>query len=110
MMAISKAKQKRFDREVESIRQMIQAAAKPFPDDKKAQRARKRRGEQDLEYFNRTYFPHYFSKPSSRLHKYFADRYPGMIERSMRMAQQAKGFIFGFQMGSGQGDVTDDGG
>jgi len=83
MMAISKAKQKRFDREVESIRQMIQAAAKPFPDDKKAQRARKRRGEQDLEYFNRTYFPHYFSKPSSRLHKYFADRYPGMIERSI---------------------------
>lgn len=81
-MAVATARQKRWDREVESIRQMIQASARPFADDKKAQRQRKNRGEGDLEYFNRTYFPHYFTKPSSGLHKYFADRYPAMIERS----------------------------
>lgn len=82
-MATTTAKQKAFDKEVEAVRQMIQAAAKPFPEDKKAQKKRKARGEADLEYFNRTYFPHYFSKPSSGLHKYFAKRYPAMIEHSI---------------------------
>lgn len=81
-MAVTSAKQKRFDLEVEAIRQMIQASAKPFPEDKAEQRRRKKRAEKDLDYFDRTYFPHYFTKPSSGLHKYFADRYPAMIERS----------------------------
>lgn len=89
-MAATTARQKRWDKEVESIRQMIQAAAKPFPDDKRAQRERKRRGAGDLEFFNRTYFPHYFTKPSSGLHKYFADRYPAMIERSEATGQGDK--------------------
>lgn len=81
-MQLSKAKIKQFDKEVEAIRQMIQASAKPFPADKAAQKARKARAEKDLDFFNRTYFPHYFTKPSSRLHKYFADRYPAMINRA----------------------------
>lgn len=81
-MAVTRARQKSFDREVESIRQMIAAAAKPFPDDKRAQKARKTKGEKDLDYFGRTYFPHYFTRPSSALHRYFAERYPAMIEHS----------------------------
>jgi predicted phage terminase large subunit-like protein len=82
MAARSTVKNRIFDREVEAIRQMIQASARPFAVDPAAQRARKKQGEKDLGFFNRTYFPHYFTKPSSRLHQYFADRYPAMIERS----------------------------
>lgn len=82
MPPLSQAKQRIWDREVEAIRQVIQAAARPFPDDKQAQRERKARAEKDLDFFNRTYFPHYFSKPSSALHRYFAERYPAMIEKA----------------------------
>lgn len=82
MPPLSQVKQRIWDREVEAIRQQIQAAARPFAADKKAQRERKARAEKDLDYFNRTYFPHYFSKPSSGLHKYFAERYPAMIEKA----------------------------
>ncbi len=83
-------KQKRWDREVESIRQMIQASARPFADDKKAQKQRKEKGAADMDFFCRTYFPHYFSKPSSALHKYFAERYPAMIEWSIATGQGDK--------------------
>ena len=83
MPPLSQVKQRMWDREVEAIRQQIQAAARPFPDDKKAQRERKAQAEKDLDFFCRTYFPHYFSKPSSNLHKYFAERYPAMIERAI---------------------------
>ncbi|EAT16074.1 phage terminase large subunit [Desulfuromonas acetoxidans] len=81
-MALSATKKRQYDQEVEAIRQMITAAARPFPDDKRLQRERKARAEESLDYFNRTYFPHYFNRPSSGLHKYFAERFPAMIERA----------------------------
>lgn len=81
-MALRSIRQKVFDREVEAIRQLIQASARPFPDDVKAQKARKARASRDLDFFNRTYFPHYFSRPSSALHKYFGARYTAMIHRA----------------------------
>ena len=81
-MTVTTAKQRQFAREVEAIRQMIQAAARPFPEDKRAQRERKRACEKDLALFGQTYFPHYFNRPSSALHRYFAERYPAMIERA----------------------------
>jgi predicted phage terminase large subunit-like protein len=89
-MQLSAAKRRLFDKEVEALRQVIQASAKPFPDDKKAQRERKARAERDLDFFNRTYFPHYFTKPSSRLHKYFAERYMAMIARAVETGQGDK--------------------
>ena len=89
-MALTQAKQKLFDKEVEAIRQMIQASAKPFPANKAEQKARKAKAEKDLDYFNRTYFPHYFTKPSSRLHKYFAARYPAMINRAVATGEGDK--------------------
>lgn len=76
-------KDRQFAREVEAIRQMIQAAARPFTEDKKLQRERKARAEQDLAFFGSTYFPHYFNRPASALHKYFAERYPAMIEKAI---------------------------
>jgi len=84
MAGLSQAKQKTFDREVESIRQMIQASARPFPEDKQAQRARKAQAALSLDFFCRTYFPHYFGKPSSSLHQYFSKRYLDMIQRAVQ--------------------------
>ncbi len=82
-MATSQTKQKAFDREVEALRQMIQATAKPFPEDKLAQRKRKAQAETDFEFFAQTYFPHYFECASSDLHHYFAQRYPKMIGKAI---------------------------
>ncbi|WP_298434539.1 phage terminase large subunit [Geobacter sp.] len=90
MPALSQVKQRIWDREVEALRQQIQAAARPFPDDRKAQKERKSRASRDLEFFCRTYFPHYFAKPASNLHRYFAKRYPAMIERALETGQGDK--------------------
>lgn len=89
-MQLSQAKIKQFDREVEAIRQMIQASAKPFPADKTAQKARKAKAALSLDYFCRTYFPHYFAKPSSRLHQYFSKRYLDMIQRAIQTGEGDK--------------------
>ncbi len=80
---MARVKEKIFDREIEELRQLIQASTKPFPADKKAQRERIARSEKDLDYFGRTYFPHYITKPSSAFHKYICKRLPEMIERSI---------------------------
>lgn len=87
---LPKSKQRVFDKEVEAIRQMIQAAAKPFPDDKAAQKARKSQAASNLDFFCRTYFPHYFGKPSSRLHKYFSERYLDMIQKALQTGEGDK--------------------
>ena len=89
-MALSQAKQKVFDKEVEAIRQMIQAAAKPFSDDKAAQKSRKAQAALSLDFFCRTYFPHYFNKPSSRLHQYFSKRYLDLIQKALQTGQGDK--------------------
>lgn len=86
-MSVSAPKQRQFDREVESIRQLIQASAKPFPDDRAQQRVRKARAEWDLAFFCRTYFPHYFETAPSALHRYFAERYPAMIRRAVESGE-----------------------
>lgn len=83
--------QKKFDLEIEAIRNLIQAEAKPFPDDKVGkglkpfltQKERIARASKDMEYFGRTYFPHYIQAPSSEFHKYLCARYPTMIMRSI---------------------------
>jgi len=89
-ISLSQAKKRMWDKEVEAIRLQIQAAAKPFPDDKRAQKERKAKAEKDMAFFGRTYFPHYFSKPASALHRYFAERYPAMIERAIETGEGDK--------------------
>jgi predicted phage terminase large subunit-like protein len=78
-----KLSEKKFNKEMEALRAVIQSSAKPFPDDKKAQKARIAQAEKNMEFFGRTYFPHYISSPSSKLHKYFCERYPAMIEQAI---------------------------
>jgi len=75
--------EKKFDLEIEAIRALIETSAKPFPDDKKAQKERIDRGSKDMEFFGKTYFPHYVTAPCSALHRYFCERYPGMIFKSI---------------------------
>ncbi len=87
---IKKLTDKKFDLEIEAIRQLIQSSAKPFPEDKKAQKQRIDRGSQDMEYFGRTYFPHYIQAPSSAFHHYICDRYPAMIRRSIETGEGDK--------------------
>lgn len=74
--------EKKFDLEIEAIRALIQSSAKPFPDDKKKQEERISKASGDLEFFGRTYFPHYIEAPSSEFHHYICDRYPSMIIKS----------------------------
>lgn len=83
-MAHKTLKEKSFNKEIEAIRSLIQSSAKPFPSDKKAQKERIERGRGDLEYFGRTYFPHYIAAPSSALHKYICKRFPEMIDKSIK--------------------------
>jgi len=80
-------KDKKFDREIESLRALIQSKAKPFPDDKKAQKERVSRAKKDLEFFGKTYFPHYLDTPPSALHKYFCLRYPQIIARAVETGE-----------------------
>lgn len=75
--------EKKFDFEIEAIRALIQSEARPFKEDKKAQAERIDRASRDLEFFGRTYFPHYIEAPSSAFHKYICDRYPAMILRAV---------------------------
>ncbi len=82
-MAHKSLKEKFFNKEIEAIRSIIQSAAKPFPSDKKAQKERTARAKTDLEYFGRTYFPHYIRSGSSDLHRYICKRFPEMVFRSI---------------------------
>lgn len=82
-MAHKTLKEKTFNKEIEAIRSLIQSSAKPFPSDRKAQKERIERGRKDLEYFGRTYFPHYIAAPSSALHKYICKRFPEMVDKSI---------------------------
>jgi len=80
--------EKKFDLEIEAIRNLIQSSAKPFPDPStgSAQAAQKNRiakASRDMEFFGKTYFPHYISAPCSKLHEYICDRYPKMIFKSI---------------------------
>ena len=60
--------EKKFDLEIEAIRALIESSAKPFPEDKIAQKERVDRSSRDMEFFGKTYFPHYVTAPCSALH------------------------------------------
>jgi predicted phage terminase large subunit-like protein len=68
---------KQFDKELTRLREQISASTKPLPEEEKA--ARVKRASTDLMFFAQTYFPHYMTCAPSKLHRYFAKRYPEMI-------------------------------
>ncbi|MCC7413355.1 MAG: phage terminase large subunit [Gammaproteobacteria bacterium] len=56
------------------FRREIEAQVTGFDPDPAASRRRRERAHGDLEFFARTYFPHYATKPNSRLHDYLYRR------------------------------------
>ncbi len=72
-----------FDKEIEILRALIQAKAKPFADDPKARQERIDRAAKDMEFFGRTYFPHYILSAPSDLHRYICDRFPRLIKKAI---------------------------
>ncbi len=76
------AKDKQFNKELEALRALIQAKARPFPDDKRAREERIKNSAKSVFFFGITYFPHYMDAPPSELHKYFCERDQEMIFRA----------------------------
>jgi predicted phage terminase large subunit-like protein len=56
------------------FRQQIEASVSGFDPDPAASRARRKQADKDFEFFARTYFPHYVTRPNSRLHDYLYSR------------------------------------
>ena len=64
----------------DSFRQQIEAEVDGFAPDAVASAARRARAEDDLEYFARTYFPHYIKHPQvSELQRYLYARLPQVL-------------------------------
>lgn len=58
-----------FEKKVANLLALQQTVVKPFPDcSEEAKKARKERGRVDIEFFKRTYFPHYFTAESGKIH------------------------------------------
>jgi len=84
------ARAKIWDKKVAELRDLVQTSTKPFPNDLKAQKLRKAQASKDPEYFGRTYLPHYFDRPSSRLHKYLAKKFAELIFRAIEAGESGK--------------------
>lgn len=74
-------KTKKFAREIEALRELIQETATPLLKKDKGERVS--RSAADLEYFAKTYFPHYITKPGSQLHGYLYEKLQEMILRAV---------------------------
>ncbi len=65
-----KLNKKDFKVGLEELKRQIIREVAPFPDDTRAKRMeRVKRGRKSIEFFAKIYFPHYCTKPFSRLHK-----------------------------------------
>lgn len=81
---MSKLSRKQFAQQLSELaaqfRQQIEAQVTGFSPDPAASRARLARADNDFEFFARTYFPHYVTKPNSRLHDYLYQRLPEIAD------------------------------
>lgn len=69
---------KRFKKELEALRSFIASATTPLPKGE-ARKQRVAACSTDLELFGKTYFPHYLTAPSSKLHKYLYERLKELV-------------------------------
>jgi len=51
----------------------------PLPEGREPRENRKKQGAEDLEYFGKTYFPHYVYAPCSAFHKYMCKKYADLV-------------------------------
>ncbi|MEO5357017.1 MAG: phage terminase large subunit [Nitrospirae bacterium YQR-1] len=85
---------KKIFKDIEALREQISSHTKPFEDTagtdgKTAQTLRIKRASEDLEFFARTYFPHYIKSPSSKLHKYLSERYMELVRSATEAAAES---------------------
>lgn len=78
-MSLSRTSAKQLNKEIEALREIVQAEATPLPGGAGESRSRVGRAAHDFEFFAKTYFPHYLSKPSSKFHKYQYDRLQTLV-------------------------------
>lgn len=70
MAVRKKLTRKEFEKRTQAILAAIGASCSPFEDSSEAaRRERVERGRNDHDFFKTTYLPHYFSKPSGRIHE-----------------------------------------
>lgn len=62
------------------FRQMVEAEVDGFDPDPKASTERVKRAQSDLEFFARTYFPHYVKRGNALLHDYLYTRLPQLAD------------------------------
>jgi predicted phage terminase large subunit-like protein len=64
----------------DSFRQRIESEVDGFAADPEASAERKKRAQNDFEFFCKTYFPHYVKKSNSVLHDYLYQRLPAIAD------------------------------
>ncbi len=70
MARTKKLSKKQFEEKVKQIVAYMESETKPFSDSsEEAKNKRLNRAKKDPEYFKTTYLPHYFYKPSGKIHK-----------------------------------------
>jgi predicted phage terminase large subunit-like protein len=81
---MAKLSSRQFARQLSELaagfRQQIEAQVSGFDPDPAASRTRRQQADQDFGFFARTYFPHYVTKPNSRLHDYLYARLPEIAD------------------------------
>lgn len=66
----NKLTRQQYEKKIAEILATIDKHTKPFEDDSdQAKKERRERGKKDIEYFKRTYFPHYFFAESGEMHR-----------------------------------------
>lgn len=113
-----KLTEKQFDLDIIELRARIHAEATPFADDTPKKRAaRIERGSWDMEFFAKTYFPHYIKKPSSKLHKkLYLDlaalilaKHPELAEKAgieIRLSEDGKNLVKAAPRGNAKSTIT----
>jgi len=83
---MAKISRREFARQLAELaagfRREIEAQVTGFDPDPAASRQRRAQAHDDLEFFARTYFPHYVTLPNSRIHEHLYRRLPAIADSS----------------------------
>jgi predicted phage terminase large subunit-like protein len=91
--------EKKFDLEIEELRELIRESVSPFEKDTLAKKKeRVGRGRKDKDFFFKTYLPHYFNKPSAPFHKELHD----MAEEALAAVAAPRGHAKSTHMSFGE--------
>lgn len=82
--AMAKLSSRQFSQQLAELaagfRQQIEASVSGFDPDPAASKLRRKQADQDFQFFARTYFPHYITRPNSLLHDHLYQRLPEIAD------------------------------